>query len=62
MLVIARQPFHDLVADCHRSPGERFECDGARASKLVGYGLVAIAAEQPKPKRAPRKKATKKGA
>lgn len=58
MLVVVNTPFMD--AGKLRSIGDRYECDDARALELVGYRLVAIAAEQPKPKRAPRKKAASK--
>lgn len=63
MLVVANQPFVDAQGgNVLRVAGDRFECDDARARELAGYRLVAIAAEQPEPKRAPRKRAAKKGA
>jgi len=57
--VITIQTFHDAQENVLRAMGERFECADARASQLVGCGLVAPAAEQPKQTRAPRRKAKK---
>lgn len=62
MLVIANQTFHDAQEDVLRAMGERFECTDARGRQLLTLGLVATAQEQPKPKRAPRKRAAKKEA
>jgi hypothetical protein len=62
MLLIAVQTFHDAREDVLRAVGDRFECDDARGSELIGHGLATAAAEQPKPKRAPRGKAAKKEA
>lgn len=60
MLLIAVQTFHDAQADTLRAVGDRFECGADRASELIGYGLATASAEQPKPKRAPRRKAAGK--
>lgn len=62
MLVIANQTFHDAQEDVLRDMGERFECADARGRQLLTLGLVATAQEQPKPKRAPRKRTAKKEA
>lgn len=62
MLVIANQTFHDAQENVLRDMGERFECTDARGRQLLTLGLVATAQEQPKPKRAPRKRTAKKEA
>ncbi len=39
--MICASAFYDLVAMCHRDPGDAFEADDTRAAEMIRRGLAA---------------------